>query len=112
MKLTDVANKVILKEGVWGLPDNSEKVMRLAKLFEVPLPAQLAPSKLHDIFGNDDFFDELERAKKRSPVEDVRPLMKRELKWTIEHISSWRKKPSQEVVDDLELLLHMVSKIK
>ena len=67
MKLKD------LKEGTWEAPQTAEQARDVANLFRQPLPARDAASKLYNLIGDDDLYDQIEYTKKKDgPNADVR----------------------------------------
>ncbi len=70
-------NKVM--EGTWSLPDTPESLNKIRELMSNEMPvgpdAINATEQLHDIFGDDQLFDELSQLAKSDPDADARPAI-------------------------------------
>ena len=86
-------NDVLLNEGTWAVPTTKSKWAKLQKLMKTKLPVgdeqssddppkvekQKASSKLYNLIGDDELFDDLyDLSKKKGPKADARPVV---LKW-------------------------------
>ncbi len=93
----------LLTEGTWALPQTRGAVNALAKAMRKPLTAKQAKDDLYQYMGDDEFFDDLDKAADEK-VKDVRPIVKKHLKRLVADMQYWRTKPKQDIIDELELL--------
>ena len=68
--------KAILKEGTWEAPQTAQQARDVADLFRQPLKARDAASRLYNLIGDDDLYDEIEYHKENDgPDADVRHVV-------------------------------------
>lgn len=83
--------KELVTEGTWAAPQTLEQAQELAELMSNPIPAKTisvfskytnayVSSILYHLMGNDQLFDNIDRAFQRDPEEDIRPLVFNKLK--------------------------------
>ena len=68
----------MITEGTWALPDSTEDISAIQKLFQRPIPAKDAAKVLYSYTGDDGLFDEIDVIEKEDgKMADVRGAVKR-----------------------------------
>jgi len=100
----------LITEGTWALPDSTEDISAIQKLFQRPIPAKDAAKVLYQYTGDDGLFDEIDVIEKEDgKMADVRGAVKRFLmgKSVQQYMKKkkldtrWVKKLKEEVLDEM-----------
>lgn len=97
-----------LVEGTWELPDTVDKVREVMRLLKEPLmwSDRHRVERLYNLTGDDDLFDDLDRAKD-DPSQDLRDILLRHLPRLLD-TSTWSTRPddaTQFAVNQLRKLV-------
>ena len=100
----------MITEGTWALPDSTEDISAIQKIFQRPIPAKDAAKVLYQYTGDDGLFDEIDVIEKEDgKMADVRGAVKRFLmgKSVQQYMKKkkldtrWVKKLKEEVLDEM-----------
>ena len=100
----------LITEGTWALPDSTEDISAIQKLFQRPIPAKDAAKVLYQYTGDDGLFDEIDVIEKEDgKMADVRGAVKRFLmgKSVQQYMKKkkldtrWVKKLKEEILDEM-----------
>lgn len=106
MKLVELFTPSPLSEGTWSLPDSMGKVKQVFDLLKEPIKwsDNRKIRVIYDVLGDDDLFDDLDRAKD-DKSQDVRDILVKHLPRLL-NTSRWNQKPD----DATQFAVNMLKK--
>lgn len=114
MTLSELTSSVsALTEGTWSLPDTFDKVKEVMALLNAPINwSDIAvQERIYAVIGDDDLFDELDRAVRWDKAPDVRYVLLKHLPRLID-TQTWSQQPDEQTKFALGLLRRKVEALR